>query len=277
MIGAPLAVLLAATPAPQLPERSVCLLAGPSATLIAVELARREPGYVVSALPGQVWPFASASIRLAQLPGAAFFEGKDEAAGLVVALSTGFAAEGGVNLQVYRGASRLEGLPLLGGSCATSGSEAAGAYPQLAAAASAGGRVTAETFRTGRLSASRQCQVVSASGWVARFSVDYHDDGQAITIRPADRNLWRDDTVRSTRLGLPSPSVASWIRFAFGLIDDSTPDMRGSINSIWVYSTPDGGQSSARASFFGHDPEGPVAKEDVSGLCTEFAAEGTGG
>jgi len=268
--------LLAANAAPQLAERSVCLLAGPSASLVAVELTAGDGGYTVSAVPGQVWPFSIAAVRLAQRPRAAFFEGRDEAAALVVTLSTAFAAEGGVDIHVGRGASVLESLPVLAGSCAARGSAAADGYVRLAAAANAAGPPTPELLRTGRLAASRHCQAVSAAGWVARFSVDYDEDGRGMTIRPADRNLWRAETVQSTRLGLPSPSAAGWIRFAFGLVEDSTEDMRGSINSIWVYATPDGAQSSARVSFFGHDPEGPVSKEDVSGLCTAFADEGAG-
>lgn len=276
MIAAPILGLLAASAAPPLPDRSVCLLAGPSASLVAVALSRRDDGFAVEPVPGRVWPFSTDAVRLAPQPRGNYLEGRDEGGGFVVSLFAAFAAEGGIEMHVTRGASALESLPLLAGSCAAEGSGPAGVYAGLAAAAEAGGRPTAETLRTGRLAASRDCQVVSAAGWVARFSVDYHEDGRGMTIRPADRNLWRAATVESSRLGLPSPSAASWIRFAFGLVDDSSPEMRGSINSIWVYATPDGTQSSARASFFGHDPVGPVETADVAGVCTNFVDEGAG-
>lgn len=259
-----------------LPERSVCLLAGPSATLVAVELQLRDGAYAVAPLDGAVWPFAAAAVPLAPEPGRTGLQGRDEAGGLSVSLATEFADRGGVELHVARGNSPRESLPLLAGSCAPSGSAAAREYRQLAEAAEAAGRVTAETLRTGRLSASRHCHVVSSAGWVSRFAVEYHEDGRGMTIRPSDRHLWRAESVESTRLGLPLPSQPGWIRFAFGLTEDSSPDLRGSINSIWVYAMPGEDQSSAAASFFGHDPEGPVEKEDVVGICTDFAPAETG-
>jgi hypothetical protein len=61
------------------------------------------------------------------------------------------------------------------------------------------------------------------------------------------------------------------MRFAFYFRPATGVEMPRGINSIWVYATPDASQSSARASFFGHDPEGPVSYEDVTGICADFA------
>jgi hypothetical protein len=265
----------ASAPAPRV-ER-LCLLAGPSRSLAAVRVVPEGEGYAVKPVPGQVWPFAAQSVALAGNAGHNFarhnFEGRDEAGNLFASYELHFARTGGVTLEVSRGVSRFEGLPVLGGSCAETGSAAARLYLRQANDTAAAPKPAAGAFSSGRIRAGRDCQVVSSAGWVSRFNVEYRDDN-SVVIRPADRHLWRASQVRAVRAGMPPPPDPKWIRVVFYFPASSAAEMPEAINSFWVHATPDGSQSSARASFFGYDPEGPVSTEDVTGVCADFTSEG---
>jgi hypothetical protein len=266
----------AAAPGPALPApvERLCLLAGPSRSLVAVRVVPRGQGYAVEPVPGEVWPFAGQSLPLAATGRSLNFDGRDEAGQFFASYQLHFASGGGVNLEIVRGSDRLEGLPILGGSCAERGSAAAALYLRQLRDPAAAPRPATEAFRTAPVQASRDCQLVSSAGWVTRFNVEYGEQGENVTIRPADRNLWRAASVRAVRAGMPPLPEPRWVRFAFWFPRTSAEEMPGAINSFWVHVSPDNSQSSVRASFFGYDPAGPVREEDVSGVCTEFKEQG---
>jgi hypothetical protein len=264
----------AAAPAPGPAPRveRLCLLAGPSRSLAAVRVVPEGEGYAVRPVPGQVWPFAAQSVALTGNARHGF-EGHDEPGNLSVSYELHFADEGGVTLEVSRGVSRFEGLPMLGGSCAEAGSAAAGLYLRQASDAAAAPRPAAGAFISGEVVAGRDCQVVSSAGWVSRFNVEYADDDRVV-IRPADRRLWRASEIRTVRAGMPPHPDPKWMRTAFYFPRSAGAEMPDAINSIWVHATPDGSHSSARASFFGYDPDGPISSEDVTGICADFTNAG---
>jgi hypothetical protein len=259
----------AATPVP--PVERLCLLAGPSQSLVAVRVVPDGESYAVRRVDGQPWPFSVDALQLRAVPERREFAARDEAANLHAAYQLFMADGGGTNLWIARGAGRFEGLPLLGGSCAEAGSAAAAQYLRQARDPAFAPQRAAADFRTKPLAASAHCQVVSAAGWVSRFSFEFAANSDDVTIRAADRHLWRSPSVASSRRGLPAPSNPQWIRFAFHL--PSSAEIPRSINSFWVHAAPDGSQSSMRASFFGYDPDGPVSGEDLTGVCAAFAGE----
>lgn len=262
----------APAPAPAPRVERLCLLAGPSRSLAAVRVVPEGEGYAVKPVPGQVWPFAAQSVALTGNVRYGF-EGRDETGNLFASYELHFADEGGVSLEISRGVSRFEGLPMLGGSCAEAESAAAGLYLRQASDTAAAPRPAAGAFTSGEVQAGRDCQVVSSAGWVSRFNVEYADDDRVV-IRPADRRLWRVSEIRTIRGGMPPHPDPRWMRFAFFLHRGEGAEMPDAINSIWVHATPDEAQSSARVSFFGYDPEGPIGSEDVNGICARFTGEG---
>jgi hypothetical protein len=267
-----LALALAAQAPPTAPVERLCLLAGPSRSLVAVRVVPLPEGYSIEPVAGEVWPFAARSLPLRADAAGRNFRGRDEGGNLVASYQLAMAATGGVTLEVARGDEASGILPVLGGSCAEAASPAADSYLREARDAQPAPRPDAAAFRGAPIAAARDCQVISASGWVSRFNVEYATDGGAgITVRPGDRRLWRASEIRAERGGLPLPPNPGWLRFAFYFRPETGAEMPRGINSIWVYATPDSSQSSARASFFGHDPEGSVSNEDVTGICADFA------
>lgn len=267
----PLAFALAVQAPPPAPVERLCLLAGPSGALVAVRVVPQREGYSIEPVAGQVWPFAVPSLPLGADAAGRNFKGRDEHGNLVASYQLAFAGTGGVTLVIGRGDETSGTLPVLGGSCAEAGSPAADSYLREARSTQPASRPGAEALRTGPIEASRDCQVISSSGWVSRFNVEYASEGYGVVIRPGDRHLWRAPEVRSERGGVPPPPNPRWLRFAFYFRPGTGVEMPRGINSIWVYATPDESQSSARASFFGHDPDGPVSNEDVTGICAQFA------
>jgi hypothetical protein len=222
-------------------------------------------------VPGQSWPFASQSLRLTEGRNNSFV-GRDEASDLFATYHLGFADRGGVTLEVARGVSGFEALPVLGGGCAEPGTAAANLFLRQLDERAASPRPEVNAFRSGGIAAGRDCQVVSSAGWVSRFNVEYAED-QSVVIRSSDRRLWPAPQVRAERRFLPHPDP-KWLRMAFYFRTLNDAEMPGGINSLWVHATPDGSNSSARASFFGFDPEGPVSAEDVTGICADFTGQG---
>jgi hypothetical protein len=252
----------------------ICLMAGPSRSLLVVSLGRASQAFVLQRVTGQVWPFAADRITLSPRQGGYGAQGTDTGSGLSVLLTPSFENDE-LSVTISRGGWSPEGLPVLAGACAASGSRASSNFLVLVRNTAFAPPQTATAFRTGRLVASANCQVVSTAGWVSRFSIAFQRDSAAITIRPADQHLWRAATIDSQFRGAPFPEPRGWLYRGYDLGPGGRPDRGSPYNTIWVSTTPDGQQSSAHASFIGHRSGDSAPSEQVGGICTDFAGEGT--
>ncbi|HEX8239590.1 MAG TPA: hypothetical protein VF574_07610 [Allosphingosinicella sp.] len=273
MIGVLVSVLAAPVPA-ELPYQ--CLLAGPSYSLLAATLERSTGGdqWTLRQTPGEAWPFSTRSVALKADPGAGPEErvaGHDEATGLWIAVDKGYGADRLSNVMVDRGPTADDALPALVGRCVVGDGPSAQAYRDEARRR-AGPPIGAATFAIRKLIAAKECQVISAGGWVSRFTIDYLDEG-GITIRPADQRIWPGAVLAGRRSGMPlPPKPLPLLKLAFQITADK-PSGHGGIDTLWVYAR--GEESSARASFFGHVPKETGLKEEMTGICTNFVNQGT--
>jgi hypothetical protein len=272
-----LALLAAAAPNGAGPAPDQCLLAGPSYSLVSASLERSAAAadrWMLRPLPGQGWPFSSDGVELKGAAGGGpgrSLAGSDETNRLRIRIEQGYGSDRPSNVTVVRGASDEQALPVLVGRCVAGGSPAAQAYREEAR----GGRGPAigpGTFVSRKLRAAKGCHLVSSGGWVSRFSIDYHEDGRLITIRPADRKIWSEAAVEGRRIGIPLPPTPHpLLKMVFGIAADKPAGDLG-IDTLWVYANDS--ESSARASFFGHVPKETGAKEDMTGICTDFEEPG---
>jgi hypothetical protein len=261
-------------PPASIAQNNTCLLAGPSRSLLAARLEKTSEGFVMRQLPGQAWPFASGRVTLSANQANHSAQGSDTGSGLSARLSLLSAESGGLSMTISRGGLVPGGLPILVGSCAASGGAAGSQYLDLVHNTAFAPPRTATEFRELGLVASANCQVVSAVGWVSRFSVVFPQNSATIVIRPEDQHLWHEPTIESPVSGSPFPEPRGWLHRGFELGSMGRPDRGSPYNTIWVFITPDGQQGSATVSFIGHR-SGDSVDENVTGICADFAREGT--
>lgn len=268
--------LLLATPTAVQPAPDECLLAGPSYSLVSASLERAADAdnWILRRIPGEGWPFSTDRVKLQKVAAGGpeqEIAGQDEATKLWIRIAEGYGADRLSNVVVHRGATADEALPVLAGQCVAGGSLAAQAY-RAEGRRGRGPQIVPTIFATRKLKAAKECQVVSSGGWISRFSIDYHEDGRGITIRPADRKIWPDAAMEGRRIGIPlPPRPHPLLKMVFGIGADK-PSGHTGIDTLWVYAT--GSESSARASFFGHVPRETGTKEEMPGICTNFDNEG---